>query len=371
LGSTLGTDRISLSWNYTGEDVTHFKIGIFDSGDSPIREETISGTFRSVVVTNLEPATSYKFQLRSCTQDECTKPSEPIILLTGQFPVNRSLADRPDDITGPQVHIVYAVPFDKADRYLDTVGILKFSVRLIHNWFRHKSNLQIRFDRYNGELDITFFRLELTSEELRPDSPNLVLNIESELRDAGLLSEDKIYLVYYDGESELACGGASWPPVVPGQTAALYLRGKCENMQFVLEFMDFPGYWEFAAIHDLIHVLGVVSEDAPGHNNEYPAHVDAPTDLMHTGEEPWQIGPEIDLDVLGNNYFGPGVAEGVPNLADSPFLENIPEGVALYPMRYTSGLEIEKLNRTINNLPFHLPFVSEGEKHERKSDLYK
>jgi hypothetical protein len=40
----------------------------------------------------------------------------------------RSTVDRPDDISGSQVHVVYAIPSDGTDRELDTNGVIAGTV---------------------------------------------------------------------------------------------------------------------------------------------------------------------------------------------------------------------------------------------------
>jgi uncharacterized protein involved in high-affinity Fe2+ transport len=50
--------------------------------------------------------------------------------------VDRSTTDRPDDISGPQIHAVYVVPADGTDRGLDTNGTIAASVDNWETWLR-------------------------------------------------------------------------------------------------------------------------------------------------------------------------------------------------------------------------------------------
>ncbi len=362
-GETMGTDRVLLSWDYPEGEATFFKLDISGPEDEIAREESVSGSDRSLIVANLLPETAYSFQLTACsTQNDCSKPSPLLELTTLGLPPERSETDRPDEIAGPQVHVVYTVPYDKLDRQLDANGMLSASISSFHNWFRQKSGLQIRFDRFNDKVDITFHRLQSTDRQLHPGSPDLVLNLEEELKAADLIKEEKIYLIYYDGTSDVACGGASWPPNVPGQSAALYLRGapsqiRCDSQSFVSSASDFPRYWEFAALHDLLHVAGIVSVNAPDYTDEYPAHVDEPADLMYSGSQPWILGEMTGIDVVGKNYFGPGVPDGVARLEDTPFIEEVPGVVAVYPYKLLSPAGAAKLERAVRDLPMHAPFL--------------
>ena len=115
----------------------------------------------------------------------------------------------------------------------------------------------------------------------------------------------------------------------PGKVVAMYLKGlqgtpsACGNQAFVSSPDQFPGYWEFATLHDVLHTQGVVDVNAPHGNN---AHVPEPIDLMYSGPAPWEIGPLLVLDLGGDDYWGPLVPAGIANLADSPLLGPVTSG---------------------------------------------
>ncbi len=244
--------------------------------------------------------------------------SAPIQLL----PPVRSAIDRPDGVSGPQVHVMYVLPRGAPDRALDTDVDIAFSVAAFQSWLIQKTSLAFRFDLYQGVLDVTFFQLSRTDAEMRAFGAGVVTEIERQLAQAGQLQPTKRYLLYYDGGSTYACGGAAWPPLVPGQAAAMYL-GACQAGGLVRTSGAFPGYWEFAALHDLIHTLGIVATAAPNHTAAYPGHVPEPQDLMYSGPTPWQIGYSTVVDVNHDDYFGPTLPVTLPNLATSPFLVTV------------------------------------------------
>ena len=135
---------------------------------------------------------------------------------------SRSTTDRPDDITGPQVHIVYALPQDGVDAQLDVNGGIAVSLGIAQTWLRSQNGGRgFRFDTFGGEVDITFFRSSRTDASLKAFGAFVRDQLESELRTAGLLATGKVYLVYYGGGSTFACGGAAWPPALVGQISAL------------------------------------------------------------------------------------------------------------------------------------------------------
>ena len=217
----------------------------------------------------------------------------------------RSAKDRKDSNKSPQIHLVYAVPLDGTDRGLDTDGTIVRSVQSSRRWFQEASDGQdLRFDDYRGELDITFVRLPKTDAQIGARGAFVRDEIEKLLRARGFKKANKIYAVFYDGSSTHACGGGSWPPVLKGSVAALYLRGEipgflpCSENPFA-EDEESPGYWEFVLVHEILHTLGFVATCAPSH--AFSGHVgDDNQDLMYAGDQPWM--PWL-LDFNRDDYF--------------------------------------------------------------------
>lgn len=254
----------------------------------------------------------------------------------GVHALERATADRADDVSGPQIHVVYAVPADGEDRALDTNGAIARSVRLFVGWLADETGgPTLRVDTYQGELDVTFVRLEQSDAQLAARGAFVREGIEEELSRRGLLGKpDRIYDVYYDGTSTYSCGGAFWPPQLNGRVVAMYLRGlrggpvPCEASALG---GGAAGYWEFAMLHDTLHGLGLVQTCARHHT--LAGHVsDAPNDLMWAGGEPWQLPPKLDIG--RDDYYGHGRAD-CPDLANSPYLTSVapPTTTPILPAR--------------------------------------
>jgi hypothetical protein len=234
----------------------------------------------------------------------------------------RALADRPDEVTGPQIHVVYAVPADGEDRHLDELGVLEGSVTSFQHWLAQETGGRtLRMDIFEQSLDVTFVRLAATDGELAARGAFVRDGIESELSARGLTAPGKLYAVYYDGTSDFACGGASWPPQLPGNVVALYLRGlpaaqtPCGSNGFRTGDQP-PAYWEYGMVHEVFHGLGLVPTCAPNHHRS--GHVNTPSDdLMWAGDGTWRFPAK--LDVGRDDYYGHGRA-GCPDLARSPYL---------------------------------------------------
>ncbi len=240
--------------------------------------------------------------------------------------LERSTLDRPDDTAERQVHVMYVVPRDGADRALDTNGTLKNSVSSFQRWLAAKTKGKaLRFDTFNGSLDITFFRLSRTDSEIASNGPFVRDQLESELKQAGRLTSPKIYAVYYDGRSTFSCGGGAWPPALPGTVAALYLNGlpdapvSCSSNAFATAGAP-PTYLEFAMLHEIFHTVGFVPTCAPHHVRS--GHVsDDPNDLMWAGDGNWAPAgwANVVLDSGHDDYYNAHV-RGCLDFRKSPLL---------------------------------------------------
>jgi hypothetical protein len=244
----------------------------------------------------------------------------------------RSEVDRPDDFKGPQVHVVYAIPSDGQDRALDTNGTIVNSVAGFQAWLSGQTaGRTLRTDTAGGAVDVSFLRLSMTDAQMKAQDPFIVDEIQRRLRDAGFTKKDKIYSVYYDGTSTYACGGAAWPPVLPGQVAAMYLRGDPDPPGGVVCAQDpSDAYWQFAMLHDTLHAAGFVARCAPHHNPTHQGHVSGPpNDLMYgradENDPNWDTSG-LELDVGRDDYYEHR-DEDCRDLADSPYLSpRLPAG---------------------------------------------
>ncbi len=252
------------------------------------------------------------------TQSPAAKPPAPGPVESPTAPPSRVNSDQADDTSANQIHVMYVLPSDGEDRSYDTNGQIAASVGGWRNWLSGQTGGRtLRLDTYHGSPDISFFRLTQTDAQIKNSGSYVRDQIESELKSAGYNKANKIYAVYYDGGSNYACGGGAWPPTLPGNVAALYLKGayngvNCDSNHFSSGF----GYRESSMIHEILHTLGFVASCAP--NFTQSGHVsDDPHDLMYAGSLPWQ--PSI-LDTNHDDYYGHN-NQGCLDLATSPYLQ--------------------------------------------------
>jgi hypothetical protein len=239
----------------------------------------------------------------------------------------RATADRADEKTGPQVHVMYVLPADAADQQLDTLGKIEGSVRSWNSWLvAQTGGKEIRLDTYGGgHLDVSYLKLTRTDAQMNVAGGNVRDKLEYRMLASGFDSVDKIYLIYYAGSGD-ACGRGAWPPSRQGNVSALYvLSAGCTPLDLA-RASDAPRYWEYLGAHEVMHPLGLAAPCAP-HLSDNGHVSDSPLDLMYSGTQPWTPST---LDVNHDDYFGAANA-GCPDLAASAFLDPPPAGAVLPP----------------------------------------
>ena len=252
-------------------------------------------------------------------------------LLAGAAPAARTAlprasADRPDELRGSQVHVIYAVPRDGTDRRLDVTGALESSVASFQRWLATETGgPNLRLDTFQGALDVTFVRLRKTDAQIAARDAFVRDELETLLADAGFAAPKKLYAVYYDGSSTYACGGGAWPPTLPGRVAAMYLHGRpagsppCDSNALAVPGAP-PGYLDYAMLHEILHTLGFVARCAPHHHKG--GHIsDRADDILWAGTGSWQVPGHLDPG--HDDYYGHGRSD-CPDLARSAFLTSNP-----------------------------------------------
>jgi Divergent InlB B-repeat domain len=240
---------------------------------------------------------------------------------SGPEALPRSGEDRTDDFPGPQVHVLYVLPRDGADRALDTNGVAEASVASWQRWLRAQTGGRgIRLDTFQGQLDVSFLRLGRTVDVVvgRLDL------IAEDLVASGFNRADRIYAIYYDGGGAgFTCGGAGRSPL-PVRVAAIFLQSAPPGGQpcpTTAVGRDPPAYFDFALLHEIVHTMGFVPSCAP-HITERSHVSDSPFDLMWSGAAPWGVyePSRMQLDVGRDDYYEARIP-GCPDLSGSRFFE--------------------------------------------------
>ena len=249
----------------------------------------------------------------------------------------RAIIDRPDEVTGHHIHVMYVLPSDGVDEAIDTSGAITHSVNAFASWLcAQTKGSGFKLDTYQGGLDVTFVRLSASDEVLmkgtelpwkvNPNAnPYLRDDIERRIKALGFNNSKKIYAVYYGGTSNTSCGGGPWPPELVGSVAAVYLKGgylstpnvpRCETNALARAGAK-PGYLDFSMAHEIFHALGFAPRC--GKNHTLNGHVsDSVKDIMYQGEKSWDYSG-LTIDVNNDDYYKSGI-QGCPDLSKSIFL---------------------------------------------------
>ncbi len=247
-----------------------------------------------------------------------------------------STVDRPDDVTGYQIHFIYALPSDGKDDFLDVNGKIELSAGAMNNWLQGKIDHHLRFDTYQGALDVSFMRLEYTADQISKLGADVVNLMDYEIKTRGFNTTRKLYVVHYDGffVSDIGfCGIAQYPPDGAGITAVLLLRGynPISHLTCPRQFTksaDYTGYFEMTILHELLHLMGMVPSCAP-HSQD--GHVsDSSQDLMYFQYDGTYSPLFTYLDYHNNDYYNAGIPD-CPDFAHSVFLDPEPENPELPP----------------------------------------
>jgi hypothetical protein len=239
----------------------------------------------------------------------------------------RARSDRPDEVSGPSVHVIYALAADGTDEGLDTNGVIGNLITDANYLMDQLTpNRILRIDTYNrGVPDVTFFRLSEKASQLRSmDSSAVFDTVTAQLAQHGFDEPSKRYLVYFAG-------------VVPASGAfgvgfTAYSSGYALVFAYGSQLAANAGVpnpiaptilgqngdpFSSASLHQLLHSLGFVPSCAPHYDAAYPFHVtDNRNDLMHRGGE--ADGPVV-LDAGHDDYYEANIP-GCLDLSNSPYL---------------------------------------------------
>ncbi|HEY2981307.1 MAG TPA: hypothetical protein VGJ22_09025 [Anaerolineales bacterium] len=244
----------------------------------------------------------------------------------------RSIADRPDDFPGLyQIHVVYLLFRDQDDLKRDLDGSMAASIDLANAWFKEQTGgSTLRFDTYQGELDVTFAEFGITKAQFLENiqalydrdhklNPRIALEdyylywVEQKAADLGLNARGKYYIVYTELRHSFACGQSN----LSDHLGIFYLQTqRCGYGRMGVDKYAWEN--EFVVVHEFLHGIGFVS--ACGKNAENYHVTDSSKDLMYGYAGSGEVNV---IDVGNDDYFNHDIPN-CPDLADSAFLEPLP-----------------------------------------------
>jgi hypothetical protein len=240
----------------------------------------------------------------------------PAALASGWCGGGETGADRPDVVTGAQVHAIVADPADGPDTFAADANRLADDVASILTWWQGQDPTRVpRFDeaQFGASrcLDISYLRLYETASALG-SADSAFETIRTELIARGYANDWKDYLVYYDGAvtDTGTCGvGAGMFDAGPG--FALVRLQACA---------DVPT--DAVAAHELLHALGAVDPGDPhqctGDEAGHPC--DSPQDVLYPYSSPGVPLSSLVLDVNHDDYYGMPPTDTWPDIQDSVWM---------------------------------------------------
>ena len=205
--------------------------------------------------------------------------------------LSRSLIDRPDDLAGYQIRLIYVVPADVQSRNLDINGAIVNWIEEIKKVSKVQIGLTPRFDTYLSKFDVGFLKSKFTLAQLMGNSSekDAIKLLSKELPDSEQKSLKGIGFII-DGRIKFDkyCGYAN----TPGKYFTVWLGDDCEVNTQWNNSLFFHNYIAKVIMHEWLHNLGV-------------EHTCVTDDLMWgEGCEAIERGDGINIDLNRVNYLG-------------------------------------------------------------------
>jgi len=242
---------------------------------------------------------------------------------------DQTAADRPDAATGPQLHLVYAIPSDGVNAFGTFASAIASDVELVDAWWRAQDPARTpRFDLAAfagcsgfGALDVSFVQLAQTSVQLSALTGNA--RYSQIFRLVPSYGRWKKTVVYYDGplQDPSLCGtGGGSTTTGLLSLAVVYPRSSCARTQSLR-----------AAVlaHEVTHELGWPDGRHPHPCPGDLGHVcDSNHDLMYPVLSVGSID-ELVLDVGRDDYYRSGGSTDLSTSTWLRHLESPPQPLAL------------------------------------------
>lgn len=238
----------------------------------------------------------------------------------------RSLADRPDDFTGAQIHVIYAVPQGATDQQLDVTSRIPYSVAVANKWLQGQIGRKVRFDTYQGDLDVQFVQLPRTDAEYGGTTGDKYFRIRDDLANLFVVpTATKNLLVFYDGTGTSSSCGQSTQTANAAegyQVSIQYMTG-CWSKASAATPDSQPTFFDYEVMHEIFHGLGAghtpqITQRPPQISSE--EYYGLVCDLMYVYAENLCTAGRF-LDPLGRFYYNPaGFPDRRVNTYDSAFL---------------------------------------------------
>lgn len=169
-------------------------------------------------------------------------------------PLVRSTFDRPDEVSGFQIHLVYVVTKDGVDEQRDINGQLDKWVSESQNWLQSNYGKQLIFDSYQGQVDVTFLQSKYTKSELCYEKCDALYKLADEIRaqDPNLAASKTLYFNFSEILHPRYCGWAHGF----GNLSLGFDKGEICNSPYSVSVHGLTAPAK-TLIHEVFHTFGV------------------------------------------------------------------------------------------------------------------
>ena len=185
-----------------------------------------------------------------------------ICLLLSQFlpaaaaaQLARSTIDRPDEVSGYQVHMVYVAVKGSGDYKLDINGQIDTWVKEANKWLQGRLGHSLIFDTYQGTADVSFMQSSYSASDLCTGTCDGLSKLENEyqVENPAYNGSKTLFFVVGDRLSKSSCGWAD----TPGHLAIMHdLFSDGCNSSINISETGISGPAS-TLIHELIHSYGI------------------------------------------------------------------------------------------------------------------
>jgi len=174
--------------------------------------------------------------------------------ISGAAPLARSILDRPDEVSGYQIHLIYVVTKDGVDEQRDLNGQIDTWVNESQTWLQINSGHQLIFDSYQGQVDVTFLQSKYTKSELCFDACDTLFKLTDEIRaqDPNLAASKTLYFNLSEILDPRYCGWANGF----GNLSLGFSKGENCNSPYSVSVHGLSSPAK-TLIHELFHTFGV------------------------------------------------------------------------------------------------------------------
>ena len=174
--------------------------------------------------------------------------------ISGAAPLVRSTLDRPDDVSGYQIHVIYVVTKEGVDEQRDLNGQIDKWVNESQTWLENNSGHQLIFDSYQGQTDVTFLQSKYTKSELCFDKCDTLYKLADEIRtqDPSLAASKTLY---FNLSETLHPGYCGWAHGF-GNLSLGFSEGENCNDSYSASFYGLSSPAK-TLIHEVFHTFGV------------------------------------------------------------------------------------------------------------------